>query len=155
MSQQAAFQFVFSFSFWMDSVWDKVGLNGPPEQLCKLVTKLIYCSAEPRGEVIRGSRGHIFTFSHTRARTHTHTHTKKNKTHTHTTHHSLLATYTMLCTRVRHDATRSNSVMLLADSQYYTNSTVQRLWSKNNDTSQNNYKTSISWNEVSEIVCFL
>lgn len=50
----------FSFSFWMDSVWDKVRVNGPPEQLCKLVTKLIYCSAEPRGEGIRGSWGHIW-----------------------------------------------------------------------------------------------
>lgn len=89
MSQQAAFQFafrpVFQISFWMDSVWDKVRVNGPPEQLCKLVTKLIYCSAVSPW-VKLSEEAEV-----------THTHKNKN--------HRLLATYTMLCTWVRHDTT--------------------------------------------------
>lgn len=96
---------------WMDSVWDKVRVKGPLEQLCKLVTKLIYCPAEPSGEVIRGSWGH----THTHAQIHTKTHKPQ------------AACHTRCCYAPESDMTPPAWIQLLRSSkQYYIN---KKYWS--------------------------
>lgn len=62
------------FSFWMNSVWDKVRINGPPEELRKLVTKLVYCLVWAHGwSYLRQLGSHKHTTTKTTGRlTHRH-----------------------------------------------------------------------------------
>lgn len=62
------------FSFWTNSVWDKVRIDGLPERLCKLVTKLIYCFVWAHGwSYLRQLGSHKHTTTKTTGRlTHRH-----------------------------------------------------------------------------------